>query len=245
MSQNQSSDNKNVVLVMGAPNQGKSSSLYFLDHPEKYVYLNADKKQTPFRSRFMATIEVEDPVDVLDFIDEIEENEEVEGVIIDTITHLMDMFETQYIADAADSRKMWGEYAHFYKKLIHKAKSGAKSYIVLAHEDIFLNEKTNQLEAKVPVKGAIGRVGIEADFTTIVSAKTVEVKKLKDVQNDLLDVSPEDEEDGAKRVFVTRVTKDHSGGKMRSAMGLWDRSELYIDNNIQHVLDRLDQYYND
>ena len=192
----------------------------------------------------MATIEVEDPLDVLDFIDEIELNDEVEGVIIDTITHLMDMFETQYIADSADSRKMWGEYAHFYKKLIHKAKSGTKSYLILGHEDVFLNEKTNQLESKVPVKGAIGRVGIEADFTTIVSAKTVEVRKLKDIKNDLLVVTPEDEEDGTKRVFVTRVTKEHSGGKMRSAMGLWERNELYIDNNIQHVLDRLNNYYN-
>lgn len=229
---------------MGAPNQGKTTSLYFLENPEKYVYLNADKKQTPFRDKFMATIEIEDPVDVLDFIDEIEGNEEVEGVIIDTLTHLMDMFETQYIADASDTRKMWGEYSHFYKKLIHKAKSGSKSYIVLAHEDIFLNEKTNQLEAKVPVKGAIGRVGVESDFTTIVSAKTVEVKKLADIKNDLLEVTPEDIEDGSKRVFVTRVTKDYSGAKMRSAMGLWDRSELYIDNNIQHVLDRLNEYYN-
>jgi hypothetical protein len=44
-------------------------------------------------------------------------------------------------------------------------------------------------------------------------------------------------------VFCTRITKETAGGKMRSAMGLWDRSELYIDNDMDLVFKRLRAYY--
>lgn len=236
-------ENKNVVLIMGQPNTGKTTSLYFLDNPEKYVYLNTDMKETPFRSKFAVNIGIEDPVDILGYIDEVEDNPDIQGIVIDTLSFMMDMFETQYISEAADSRKMWGEYAQFYKKFIHKIKSGTKDYIILAHEDTFLNEKTNQLESKVPVKGAVGKIGVEADFTTILSSKTVEIKRLQGHENSLLNITPDEEADGSKRVFVTRISKEFAGGKMRSAMGLWDRSELFIDNNIQQVLDRLKDYY--
>ena len=103
-----------------------------------------------------------------------------------------------------------------------------------------------QMETRVPVKGSVGRTGVEADFTTILSAKQVPVSILQDEKyhNDLLNITPEEEEDGQKHVFVTRVTKEYVGEKMRSAMGLWNRNELYIDNDINQVLIRLKEYYN-
>ena len=44
-------------------------------------------------------------------------------------------------------------------------------------------------------------------------------------------------------VIVTRVSKDSVGEKMRSAMGLWGRKELYIDNDLNQVFARLKRYY--
>lgn len=46
-----------------------------------------------------------------------------------------------------------------------------------------------------------------------------------------------------KYVFCTRVTKETVGGKMRSAVGLWNRNELYIDNDLDLVFKRLKEYY--
>ena len=57
------------------------------------------------------------------------------------------------------------------------------------------------------------------------------------------DLSDDEKEDGFKYVFVTRVSKDSVGEKMRSAMGLWSRKELYIDNDLNQVFARLKQYY--
>lgn len=238
-----SGSNKNIVLVMGPPNTGKSTSLMKIKDQHKWAYLNTDLKDLPFADKFKVNIEVADAMDILNFIDQIEEAEVVEGGILDTITFLMSMFERQYVATAKDTQKAWGEYGNFYRNFIHKIKAGTKSYAILAHEDRVLDEQAMQMVTKVPVKGAVGRVGVEADFTTILSTKQVPLKKLEGFENDLLHITDEEKEDGFKYVFCTRITKDTVGEKMRSAMGLWARNELYIDNDLEQVFQRLNQYY--
>lgn len=183
-------------------------------------------------------------MDVLNFIAQIEQNNEVEGAVLDTITFLMSMYERQYVANSPNTQKAWGDYGNFYKEFIHAIKSGTKDYAILAHEDQSLNEQSMQMESRVPVKGSVGRVGVEADFTTILSTKQMPIKKLEGFENDLLHITDEEKEDGFKYVFCTRVTKETVGEKMRSAMGLWDRKELYIDNDLNQVFERLKQYYN-
>jgi hypothetical protein len=241
-----SAGNKNIVLVMGRPNTGKSTSLMKLKNQDRMAYLNCDLKELPFKSRFRVNAEVADAYAVLDFIDEIEAEPSVEGGVLDTITFLMSMFERQYVAPLAGGKQgqaAWGEYANFYKNLVHKLKSGTKDYAILAHADTQLNEQSMSMETSVPIKGSVGKVGIEADFTTILSTKQMPLSKLAGFENDLLHITDEEKEDGFKYVFVTRITKDSVGEKMRSAMGLWDRKELYIDNDLNQVFDRLKKYY--
>jgi hypothetical protein len=236
------SQNKNLVLVMGKPNTGKTTSLRNLPQ-EQMVYLNADLKETPFRDKFMASVEIADAYDVLNNIDEIEQTNDVKGAVLDTITFLMAMYERQYVINSVNTQAAWGAYGNFYRDLIHKIKAGTKDYAIMAHEDTVVNEETATFEAKVPIKGAVGKIGVEADFTTVLATKQMPVKKLEAFENDLLHITDEEREDGVKYVFVTRVTKDTAGSKMRSAMGLWNRNELYIDNDLKQVFDRLKSYY--
>lgn len=235
--------NKNIVLVMGKPNTGKSTSLMKLHNQEKMVYLNCDLKELPFKSKFAVNAEVADAYNVLDFIDEIESQPGIEGGVLDTITFLMAMFERQYVNTATDTQKAWGKYGNFYRDLIHRLKSGTKDYAILAHAETKHNEDEMKMETSVPIKGAVGKIGVEADFTTILSTRQIAISKLKDFENDLLHITDEEKEDGFKFVFVTRITKDSIGEKMRSAMGLWTRKELYIDNDLNQVFARLKQYY--
>ena len=237
------SQNKNIVLVMGKPNTGKSTSLMQLHNQDKMAYLNADLKELPFKSNFAVNAEIKDAYDVLDFIDEIEQEASVEGGVLDTITFLMAMYERQYVKGAANGQKAWGDYGDFYRSIVHKLKSGTKDYAILAHASTELNETSAQYETQVPIKGAVGRTGVEADFTTILSTKQIPIKKLEGFENDLLHITDEEKEDGFKFVFATRITKESVGEKMRSAMGLWKRNELYIDNNLNQVFARLKEYY--
>lgn len=235
--------NKNIVLVMGPPNTGKSTSLMKLANQDKMVYLNTDLKELPFKSRFLKNVEVADALDVISYINQIEATPAVEGAVLDTITFLMAMYERQYVSNAANGQAAWGAYANFYKEFIHAIKSGTKDYAIMAHEETILNEQAMQMESRVPIKGSVGKIGVEADFTTILSTKQMPIKKLEPYANDLLHITDEEREDGFKYVFCTRVTKETVGQKMRSAMGLWDRKEVYIDNDLAQVFKRLRQYY--
>ena len=235
--------NKNIVLVMGKPNTGKSTSLMNLTNQEKMVYLNTDLKELPFKGRFIKNVEVADALDVLQYVNDIEQTAQVDGAVLDTLTFLMSMYERQYVSNAANGQKAWGDYGNFYKEFIHAIKAGTKDYAILAHEDSVLNEQSMQMESRVPVKGSVGRIGVEADFTTILATKQMPIRKLEGFENDLLHITDEEREDGFKYVFATRVTKESVGEKMRSAIGLWDRKELYIDNDLNQVFNRLKQYY--
>ena len=175
--------NKNIVLIMGKPNTGKSTSLMNLHNQEKMVYLNTDLKELPFKSRFLKNVEVADAMDVLAYITEIERNEQVEGAVLDTLTFLMTLYERQYVSNAANGQKAWGDYGNFYKEFIHAIKSGSKDYAIMAHEDTVLNEQSMQMETRIPIKGAVGKIGVEADFTTILSTKQMPIKKLEGIEN--------------------------------------------------------------
>lgn len=239
------SQNKNLVLVMGKPNTGKTSSLRNLPQQDM-VYLNTDLKEVPFRDRFMANVEVSDARDILSYIEEIEGNPDASGAVLDTLTFLMQMYERQYVVPLAGTKQgqaAWGDYGNFYREFIHAIKSGTKDYAIMAHEEVSLNEQAMTMESRVPVKGAVGKVGVEADFTTILSTMQIPVKKLEGLENDLLTITDAEKEDGVKYVFCTRITKETAGGKMRSAMGLWNRNELYIDNDLDLVFKRLKEYY--
>lgn len=237
------SSNKNVVLIMGPPNTGKSMSLYNLKDQEKFVYMNADLKELPFKDRFAMNVPIANATDVLDYIPQIEEEAGVQGAILDTITFLMAMYERQYVNTAINTQAAWGNYGNFYRDIIHEIKAGTKDYVIMAHEDSFHNEQTSQMETRVPVKGQVGRIGVEADFSTILSTKQMPVSTLKKYENDLLNITEEEEEDGVKYVFCTRISKEYVGSKMRSPVGLWKREELYIDNDIGQVLKRLKEYF--
>jgi len=236
--------NKNVILIMGRPNVGKSHSLINLKHPEKVAYFNTDLKELPFPSKFKINMEISNPYDILAYIDDIEENgKNIETVILDTITFLFDMFENQIIYTSADTQKAWGAYAQFYQTLMNKIKKGTKTYIILSHEGDKYNDKEMVVDVSVPIKGSTGKKGVEGDFSNILQARTISIAEAEKWPNQFLNITDIEKEDGIKRVFVTRITKDTLGHKIRSSFNLWKREELYIDNDIDIVINQIQNYY--
>jgi hypothetical protein len=106
-----------------------------------------------------------------------------------------------------------------------------------------MNEGEMIMETKVPVKGALKNNGIEAFFSTVVTARKMSIEKLKDYANPLLVITEEDEMLGYKYVFQTKITKDTVNHRIRSAMGMWSIKETFIDNDAQLLMDRLHHYY--
>lgn len=237
-------ENDNLVLICGKSATGKSASLMGIEKPEGVMYLNCENnKKLPFRSKFQQ-FSITDPLQIFEAFEEAENMPDVHTLVIDTITYLMDMYESQYVLTAADSRKAWGDYAQYWKTLMQNyvAKS-SKNVIFLAHTSDVYNETEQVLESFVKVKGSLMNQGIESYFSTVVSTKKVPLRDLKDYENDLLAVTDDDEAVGFKYVYQTKITKKTTGERMRSSLGMWDKEETYIDNNAQHLLNRLNEYY--
>lgn len=236
--------NDMMILVGGKSATGKSASLRDLKNPEGVMYLNCEAgKRLPFKSKFKSLV-VTDPWQIPQAIEEAENMPEIHTIVVDTLTYLLDMYESLYVLNSANTMKAWGDFSQYYKNLMQQqcAKS-TKNIIFLAHTMDNLNEGEMIMETKVPVKGALKNNGIESYFSCVIATKKMRVKDLVQYQSPLLTITPEEEALGFKYVFQTRITKETVNERLRGPMGLFQVSETYIDNNMQVVLDHLKKYY--
>ena len=118
-----------------------------------------------------------------------------------------------------------------------------KNVIFITHTADSVNESEMVMETKAPVKGSLKGVGLESFYSVVIASKKVPLKALKDYKSDYLTITPEEEALGLKYVFQTKLTKESVNERLRGPLGLWKTSETFIDNNMQLVLDRLHQYY--
>lgn len=237
--------NDNLLLVCGKAATGKSVSLMGLKNPSGVMYLNCEAgKKLPFKSGFKEFV-ITDPLQINEAFEAAEGMPDVHTIVIDSLTYLMDMYESMYVLKSTNTMKAWGEFAQYFKNLMqnHVAKS-TKNVIFTAHVKDQLNESEHVMETFVPIKGSIKSNGVESYFSCIVSTKKVPVKSLEGYESSMLDITAEEEDLGYKYVFQTRLTKDTVHERIRGPLGLWSPKETYIDNNVQMVLDKFHNYYN-
>lgn len=157
---------------------------------------------------------------------------------------MMDMFESIHVLPSANTMKAWGDYAQFWKQLMAKyVANSTKNVICVAHTMDVMNEAEMINETLVKVKGSIMNTGIESAFSSVIASKKVSVKKLKDCKSDMLEITPEEEAIGFKYVYQTKLTKETVNERIRGSLGMWPAEETFIDNNIQHVINKLHTYY--
>lgn len=237
--------NEQLVLVVGESATGKSASLINLPNQERVMYLNCEAgKRLPFRNKFQS-FKIIDPYQVYEALDHAKDSPDVDVVAIDTLTFLMDMYESQYVLNANDTQKAWGNFAQFFKVMMQeKIASLGKAAIILAHTKRELDEKSMSWSVQVPIKGSIGKGnGAESYFSTIVATKKVSLKDLEPYKSDLLHITEDDKLLGYKHVFQTMLTKDTIGERIRSPMGMFSRNETFMDNDAALLLQRLKDYY--
>lgn len=237
--------NDQLILVVGYSAAGKSASLRNIKNQEKWLYLNTEAgKRLPFRNKFQP-FRITDPYQVHEAFDHGTDNPDVDGIIVDSATFMMDMFETQYVLPSTNTMKAWGDFAQFFKTLMQeKVTLFGKPTIFTAHVLDVLDEKNMEMKTSVPIKGSLKNNGMEAYFSTVVAAKKVAIKELEKYGSDLLNITDEERELGYKHVFQTRPTKGTIGERIRSPMGMFEKEQTYIDNDCQLLLDHLHKFYN-
>lgn len=236
--------NDQLILISGYSATGKSASLRNIRNKPKWMYLGTEAgKRLPFKNDFYR-FNISDPWQVHEAFEHGTGNSEIEGIITDSLTFLMDMFETQYVINSANTMKGWSDFAQYFKVLMQeKVVLFNKPTIFTAHVKDELDEKNMEMKTSVPVKGSLKNNGIEAYFSTVVAAKKMSLKDLADYQSKLLNITDEEKDLGYKHVFQTRPTKSTINERIRSPMGMFTKEETFIDNDAQLLLDHLNTFY--
>lgn len=241
--------NDQLILIGGYSGEGKSASLRNIRDQERWGYLNTEAgKRLPFRNKFQQ-FRIEDPYQVIEAFDHFTSDVSNLGLITDSLTFMMDMYESQYVLNAANTMKAWGEFAQFFKTLMQqKVTAYGKPAIFIAHFLDVLDEKNMEMKTSVPIKGSLKNNGVEAYFSTVVWAKKMAVKDLEPFAdpklNPMMTITEEEKELGFKYVFQTRPTKQTVGSRIRSPMGMFTKEQTFIDNDAQILLDHLHDFYN-
>ena len=234
--------NDHLLLVCGESSTGKSVSLANL---ENVLYLNCESgKKLPFKPKTFIQKTITDPYQVYEAFTWAEEQDEIKTIVIDGLNYLMDMYESVHVLGSSNTMQGWSNYSQFFKNLMQQyVASSSKAVIFTAHTKTALNEKNMIMETKVPIKGALANQGIESYFSCIVSTKKMTLDDLANYENDLLTYTDREKNLGFKYVFQTQITKDTVNERMRSPMGLFTDAETYINNDVDLVLKRLNEYY--
>lgn len=236
-----------MVLVGGESGAGKSTSLMNLKDQEGVLYLNCDAgKKLPFKNKFETAV-ITQPNQVLEGLAyaNSEEGKHIHTVVIDTLSFLMEMYETQVVLRSDNTLTAWGQYSQFLKTLMQEYIAGmSKNVIILAHVADYIDE-TGAKKVQVPLKGAAAKVGVEAYLSVIVTAKKVPVKELEQHKNQYLNITDEDIAQGFKHVFQTKITARTTAERIRGPIGMFASNEVYMDNDMQMLLDILHTYYDD
>ncbi len=236
--------NDHLVLLVGKSATGKSASLMGLENQPGVLYLNCEAgKRLPFPAKFVQKT-VTDPLQVYEAFDWAEGNPAIHTIVVDSLTYLLDMYESVYVIGSDNTQKAWGNFSQYFKTLMQSyVARSTKRVVFIAHTVDNLNESEMQMETKVPVKGALKNNGIESYFSLTIASKKVSLKQLEAYPNALLTVTPEEQMLGFKYVFQTKLTKETVHERLRGPMGMWANTETFIDNNLQLVFNRLQEYY--
>lgn len=132
-----------------------------LDKPEGVMYLNCEAgKKLPFKAKFKQYT-ITDPLQVQEAFEAAENMEGIHTIVVDSLTYLLDMYESVYVLKSSNTMQAWGQFSQYFKELMQQyvAKS-TKNVIFIAHTSDTLNESEMIMETKVPVKGALKNNGI-------------------------------------------------------------------------------------
>jgi len=241
------SESPKSILIAGESGAGKSACLRNLRGGEGVLYINCEGgKPLPFKNKFKR-VTIDDPEEIFDLYQQVIDNPgRFHTIIIDTISFMMDRFESVHVIGSSNTMQQWGAYGQFFKTLMYNYVAKFPGYsVMLGHIDSVLDENSGKYSHTVPVKGALKKNGLEAYFTTVIGAKKATIKEIEKDANEgkLLTISERDRDMGYKHVFQTRTTRATVGDRLRSPFGLFSDDETFIENDAQLVIDQLVGYY--
>lgn len=241
--------NKFSVLISGPSSTGKSASLAEIRDQPRWLYGNAENKELPFPSRFRE-LNITEPNHIFEMLDFALEHQDQPdgpaGCILDTLTFLMDLKESQDVIGASNGQAAWSEFAQYFKKIMQEKVALLHIPVVFLAHTLTTVDDLGVATTSVPIKGALKNQGVEAYFSLVVSTKRMSIKDLTanpDYDQNLLHITDDDRANGFKYVFQTRLTPKTLGERIRAPMKMFNLNQTYMDNDVQLLMDHVSNYY--
>lgn len=210
-----------VILIMGEPGQGKTTSMRNLN-PETTVYFDCDKKGLPWRGwrkqyskekeNYFATSNAGVIYNALESIDK--EKPEIKTVVVDTLNWIMIDEEFKRMKEKGYDK--WQDLAFSVKALISKAKQlrDDLTAVFVAHTQTETDE-SGMIFTRMKTSGKkLEKISVESMFNTVLLAKCVD----------------------GHYFFETQARNSTA----RSPMGAFETFE--IDNDIVEVIKVLEEF---
>lgn len=126
-----------------------------------------------------------DPLQIIEAFTWAETKPDIHTVVVDSLTFLLDMYESLYVLPSTNTMKAWGDFAQYFKNLMQQhVASSTKNVLFTAHVLDTYSESEMEIKTFVPVKGALKNNGIEASFSCVIATKKVKLKELENYTND-------------------------------------------------------------
>lgn len=242
--------NRFGALISGPTSSGKSASLAEIKEQERWLYGNAEHKELPFPSKFVE-LDITEPNHIFEMLDHVIEHQDEPGgplgAIVDSLTFLMEMKESQDVYLASNGQQAWADFAQYFKKIMHEKVAHIHVPVVfLAHTHTQIDD-LGVSTTSVPIKGSLKNNGVEAYFSLVVSTKRMSIKDLTanpDYDQNLLRITDDDRANGFKYVFQTRLTPKTLGERIRAPMKMFNVNQTFMDNDVQLLMDHVSRYYN-
>jgi hypothetical protein len=241
--------NKLSPLISGPSSTGKSASLAEIRNPDRWLYGNAENKELPFPSRFKE-LHILEPNHIFEMLDYAYDHQDHPdgplGCIIDTLTFLMDMKESQDVFGSSNGQQAWAEFAQYFKKIMQEKVARLHIPVIFLAHTLTVYDDAGIASTAVPIKGSLKNQGIEAYFSLVVSTKRMSIKDLEavvDYDKNLLSITDDDRANGFKYVFQTRLTPKTLGERIRAPMKMFSLNQTYMDNDAQLLMDHVNHYY--
>lgn len=231
---------KYMVMVCGKSGTGKTMTLRNLKNQAGVWYLNCEgDEELPFDNDFKH-FKITDPDQVLKGLAMAEEKEHVHTIVLDSMTFFCNMFVNKRVLTSSNTMAEWGVYARWIEDfMVDKLAKCTKNVIIMAHTvDVVNPDQTMETKVELPGKQLNIR-GFEAFFNMIIGTQKMTLDDLEDYSNDHLNIDEWEEQTGYKHVIQTFSSAKSTTDRLRGKYRMWKPSELYIDNDIQIVIDKM------
>ena len=206
------------IIIVGKSGSGKSTSLRNLN-PKSTAVLNTERKQLPFKeANNFLNVPVPDLNTFNAAFKKAMESTEIETIVVESFTSLIEM-----IYREADIRfkgfDVWSFYNKEIDRILNMSKNTDKNVVFLAIDGAYEGDSGIQ-ERYVAVDGNRWKKRVEIEFVVC------------------LYTDNHSSDEGMKYRFRTQSQGNDSA---KSPMGMFE--ELYVDNDLQKVIEKCDEYY--